>query len=68
MGTARQSMTQFAVAFAHELVHLLISKLEHTNTASMQAYLNQSDFRKARKRELRLTASKPRSRNSTLPT
>ena len=42
-------------AIAHELGHLLISK-EHTNAGIMKAYLNQSDFHKARKGELRLTA------------
>jgi hypothetical protein len=42
-------------AIAHELGHLLISK-EHTNTGIMKAYLNQSDFRKARTGKLRLTA------------
>ena len=42
-------------AIAHELGHLLISK-EHSKTGIMKAYLNQSDFRKARQGELRLTA------------
>ena len=52
-------------AIAHELGHLLISK-EHTNTGIMKAYLNQSDFRKARKGELRLTAEQARHiRNSS---
>ena len=52
-------------AIAHELGHLLISK-EHTNTGIMKAHLNQSDFRKARKRELRLTADQARHiRNSS---
>ena len=57
-------------AIAHELGHLLISK-EHTNTGIMKAYLNQSDFRKARKGELRLTAEQARhirnSRNRVAP-
>jgi hypothetical protein len=52
-------------AIAHELGHLLISR-EHTNTGIMKAYLNQSDFRKARQGELRLTAEQARHiRNST---
>ena len=46
-------------AIAHELGHLLISK-EHSKTGIMKAYLNQSDFRKARKGELRLTAEQAR--------
>ena len=46
-------------AIAHELGHLLISK-EHTNTGVMKASLNQSDFRKARNGEFRLTAEQAR--------
>ena len=52
-------------AIAHELGHLLISK-EHSKTGIMKAYLNQSDFRKARQGELRLTAEQARHiRNSS---
>ena len=52
-------------AIAHELGHLLISK-EHSKTGLMKAYFNQSDFRKARQRELRLTADQARHiRNSS---
>jgi hypothetical protein len=47
------------VAIAHELGHLLISK-EHTETGIMKAYLNHSDFRKARQRELRFTTEQAR--------
>ena len=46
-------------AMAHELGHLLISK-EHTQTGIMKAYFNQSDFRKARQGELRLTSEQAR--------
>ena len=46
-------------AIAHDLGHLLISK-EHTSTGIMKAYFNQSDFRKAGKGELRLTAEQAR--------
>jgi hypothetical protein len=54
-------------AIAHELGHLLIST-EHTNTGIMKAYLNQSDFRKARNGELHLTAEQARHiRNSSAP-
>ena len=54
-------------AIAHELGHLLISK-KHTKTGIMKAYLNQSDFRKARQGELRLTAEQGRHiRNSVAP-
>ena len=52
-------------AIAHELGHLLISK-EHSKTGIMKAYFNQSDFRKARQGELRLTAEQARHiRNSS---
>ena len=62
-GTARSIVLGAAVA--HELGHLLISK-EHSNTGIMKAYLNQSDFRKARQGELRLTDEQARHiRNST---
>jgi hypothetical protein len=62
-GTARSLV--LGAAIAHELGHLLISK-DHTNTGIMKAYLNQSDFRKARKGELRLTADQARHiRNSS---
>ena len=46
-------------AIAHELGHLLVSG-EHTRTGIMKAYLNQSDFRKARNGELRFTAEQAR--------
>lgn len=46
-------------AVAHELGHLLISKV-HSKAGIMKAYLNQSDFRKARNGELRLTAEQSR--------
>ena len=52
-------------AIAHELGHLLISK-EHSHTGIMKASLNQSDFRKARNGELRLTDEQARHiRNSS---
>ena len=46
-------------AIAHELGHLLISK-EHSKTGIMKAYLNQSDFRRARQGGLRFTAEQAR--------
>ena len=56
-GTARSIV--LGAAIAHELGHLIISR-EHSKTGLMQAYLNQSDFRKARQGELRLTAEQVR--------
>jgi hypothetical protein len=56
-GTARSIV--LGAAMAHELGHLLISK-EHSKTGIMKATLNQSDFRKLRQGELRLTAEQAR--------
>ena len=43
-----------ALAIAHELGHLLLSK-EHSATGIMKAYFNQADFRKARNGQLIFT-------------
>ena len=65
MDTAPQGRSCLAPPLRTRLGHLLISK-EHSKTGIMKAYLNQSDFRKARQGELRLTAEQARNiRNSS---